>query len=386
MNSIERREARYQRRKAKREEMKIKRNEGHTFQKASEFGALRRSFYQARKGTNWKASVQRYGCNIMRNSYTLSNKLRNHQNISRGFIEFDLHERGKKRHITSVHVSERVVQKSICDYGIVPVMEKSLIYENGACLKGKGTDFSANTLIKQLRRHYRKAGFTNSGYIILGDGHDFFASLRHSVIHENMLNMITDTELVEETMKFVRPFEHGLGLGSQVSQINAVAYPNHIDHFIKECLRCKAYNRHMDDWYIIVDTKEEAKKILSVITQMYADVGVQMNNDKTQIVKLSHGFTWLQDRYFITETGKIIRKPSHRNVTHTRQKLKKIARFVDEGKTTYAAAVSVFAAFRGYMKGKSGYWTLKNMEKLFNDLFIKDYLKGGQQYGQISFA
>ena len=62
MKSEERRELRYQRRKAKREAAKAKRNAEHDFQKVSSFGSLRKSFYVARKGTNWKASVQRYGC------------------------------------------------------------------------------------------------------------------------------------------------------------------------------------------------------------------------------------------------------------------------------------------------------------------------------------
>lgn len=44
MNSEERREARYQRRKAKREEKKAIRNADHTFQKVTEFGSLRKSF------------------------------------------------------------------------------------------------------------------------------------------------------------------------------------------------------------------------------------------------------------------------------------------------------------------------------------------------------
>lgn len=369
MNSTERRERRYQRRKATREEKKRKRNEGYDFQKVSEFGSLRRSFYQARKGTNWKASVQRYGSNVLRNSYLQSQKLRKHQNISKGFIEFDLRERGKVRHITSVHISERVVQKSVCDYGIVPIIEKSLINENGASLKGKGTDFASNTLIKHLRKHYRESGFINSGYIILGDGHDFFGSINHDYVNENMRKMISDKALVDLTMDFIHPFNRGLGLGSQVCQINAVAYPNRIDHYIKEVLRCKYYCRHMDDWYVIVDTKEEADKILKAVSQMYTEIGIQMNEKKTQKVKLSHGFTWLQDRYYLTEKGKVIRKASHKRITKNRRKMKKLAKLLDEGKIPYSAVVSFYASIRGYLEHKDGYWTKKVWT-----VFITNYL------------
>lgn len=385
MNSTERRQARYERRKAKREIAKIKRNEGHDFQKVSEFGSLRKSFYKARRGTNWKASVQRYGCNVLRNSYQQSQKLKKHMDIRKGFIEFQLNERGKTRHITSVHISERVVQKSTCDYGIVPVMEKSLIYENGASQAGKGTEFDAQLLIKHLRRHYRKSGFKNSGYILLGDQHNFFGSMNHDWVNQTMDSMITDKELVERTMEFITPFKEGLGLGSQVCQINAVAYSNKIDHFIKDELRCEFHAKYMDDWYIITDTKEEAQRYLKLISEKYSEIGIEMNTKKTQIVKLSHGFTWLQDRYYLTESGKVIRKASHKSIVRARRKLKKLAKFYNDGIVQYDTIVSVYASFRGYMKRKNGHETKRSMEKLFNELFIKDFI-GGKYNEQISFA
>ena len=36
------------------------------------------------------------------------------------FYEFKLHERGKTRHIKSMHISDRVVQRSVCDNVFVP--------------------------------------------------------------------------------------------------------------------------------------------------------------------------------------------------------------------------------------------------------------------------
>lgn len=376
MKSEERREMRYQRRKAKREAAKAKRNAEHDFQKVSSFGSLRKSFYVARKGTNWKASVQRYGCNVLRNSYNQSGLLKQHKNVSKGFIEFDLNERGKTRHISSVHISERVVQKSTCMYGITPVISASLINENGASQKGKGTEFASQILIRHLRRHYRKMGFTNSGWIIIGDEHDFFGSQLHSVVNDNMRQLIMDQELVDQTMKFIDAFDKGLGLGSEVCQINAVAYPNRIDHYIKEVLRCKYYGRYMDDWYIIVDTKEEAKRYLDDIIRKYAEIGIQMNPKKTQIIKLSHGFTWLQDRFFLTETGKVVRKPSHKKISRDRRKLKKMANLLERGEMSFEQVTSFYVSFRGYMKWKTARKTKWCMDKLFNSLFIKNFIGG----------
>ena len=222
----------------------------------TDFNNLRRAFYSARKGVNWKASVQRYGCNVLRNCTDTSAKLKSGEYKSRGFIEFDICERGKKRHISSVHISERVVQKSICDYGIVPVLEKSLIYDNSASQRGKGTDFARDRLKRHLREYYRKHG--SEGYILVGDCHDFYGSMRHDVVEDNLRSLITDGRLVDLTMQFIDCFPKGLGLGSQVCQINAVVYQNRLDHSIKEVKRCRWYGRYNDDFYILCQTKEEA--------------------------------------------------------------------------------------------------------------------------------
>lgn len=372
MTSKERHEARYQRRKEKRDEKKRQRNEGYTFDAVTDFRNLRKSFYEARKGVNWKASVQRYGCNVLRNTMQASIDLRAGKNIGKGFIEFDLCERGKRRHITSVHISERVVQKSLCDYGIVPVIQKGLIYDNGASQKGKGTDFARDRLKKHMRQYYRKHGA--DGYIIMGDCHDFFGSIRHEIVEENMRKVITDQKLCDLTMSFVHPFERGLGLGSQVCQILAVSYQNCIDHSIKEVKGCKWYGRYMDDFYIICRTKEEAKEILDDVTRMYADLGIELNPRKTQIVKLTHGFTWLQDRMFLLPSGKIVDKPSRASITRNRRKLKKLAKLLDEGKISYDAVRSFYASHIGYLKNKNGYRAKCNMDKLFNELFIRRFI------------
>lgn len=371
MTSKERHEARYLRRKAKRDLAKAKRNEGHTFDVVTSPASLRKAFYSARKNVNWKASVQRYGVNVLKNTYEASCKLREGKNISKGFIEFDLCERGKKRHITSVHISERVVQKSVCDYGIVPVMEKSLIFDNGASQKGKGTDFARDRLKRHLQQYYRKYGA--EGYILLGDCHDFFGSIDHSIVRENMTAAITDKKLVDLTMNFITPFDRGLGLGSQVCQINAVYYQNKIDHCIKEVWRKKWYARYMDDFYVICRTKEEAKELLDYFIKAYAEYGITLNLRKTQIVKLTHGFVWLQDRMYLLPTGRIIDKPGRAAIVRNRRKLKKIAERVEKGEITFDGVRSFYNSHKGYLSHKNAYYTRRNMDKLFNELLIRRF-------------
>jgi hypothetical protein len=114
MTSTERRTARYHRRKAAREEKRKQKVEVHNFERVTDPDRLYRAAKQARSGVYWKASTQRYWMNILRNIFQTSKDLRAGKDIRRGFISFDIRERGKMRHIQSVHFSERVAQKSLC--------------------------------------------------------------------------------------------------------------------------------------------------------------------------------------------------------------------------------------------------------------------------------
>ena len=169
MNSNERREARYQRRKAEREKRKAATEliYGGLQTRCSLFEHLYAAYKDCCKGVGWKASTQRYKANALLNVVNTLDAVRSGKFKSKGFIEFDIIEKGKERHIKSVHISERVVQRCLCDYSLVPIFSNSFIYDNGACMKDKGIDFAVNRLIVHLQRHYRKHG--NNGYALVFD-------------------------------------------------------------------------------------------------------------------------------------------------------------------------------------------------------------------------
>lgn len=73
--------------------------------------ALLDAFRQAKKGTAWKESVQRYEMNLLRNINHTQKELANGTYEQKDFYEFSLSERGKTRHIKSMHISDRVVQR-----------------------------------------------------------------------------------------------------------------------------------------------------------------------------------------------------------------------------------------------------------------------------------
>ena len=218
MTSEERREARYQRRKAKRDEARLRRSkECGDFDEVFSFRHLYLSGKKCCKGVYWKNSTQRYIGNIIPIIAKTHRELQNGTFKHRGFHAFTIMERGKKRYIRSVHITERAVQKCLCDYCLVPIYSACFIYDNSASLKHRGMDFALRRMTCYLQRHYRKYGL--EGGVLLYDFHSFFDSAPHEPLFREADRRLHDLKIRELANSFVTDFGSvGLGLGSQVSQ------------------------------------------------------------------------------------------------------------------------------------------------------------------------
>lgn len=393
MTSEERHEARYKRRKAKRDSKRKKVLEEHgDYYQVISRNALSRAAKEAAKGVKYKASVQRFMLRRLTNVAAINRNLVYHKDIRKGFICFILMERGKLRKIMSVHFSERVPQKSLNQNALIPVLTRSLIHDNGASRKGMGTGFAMKRLVGHLRWHFRRYG--NEGYILLVDFSDYFGSIDHEVAKQIIADAFDDPGIIwlsnlfidayyEFNVKFKNiPEEEahkGLGLGSEINQTIAISVPNPMDHYIKEVLRIKCYGRYMDDFYLIHPDKEYLKYCLSEIERICSVLKITVSEKKTKIVKLSHGFTFLKTKIYMTETGKIIRKPCHKAVVRERRKLKKQKKLLDAGIMTFADIRCSYASWKGSMKSRNARKTVHSMDKLFDSLFIDYWKEGGVQ-------
>lgn len=372
MTSQERKEARYQRRKAARQAAKESEYaEADSFEKVFTYGNLYDAYKCCRRGVAWKASVQRYITSAPLNILNTQKQLMAGKFRSPGFYEFDLYERGKHRHIRSTVINERVVQRCLCDNCLVPLLGRTFIYDNGASMKYKGYDFAVRRITQHLREHYRKHG--QDGYILLFDFSKFFDNVSHELIRQILHKQLTDLKLIALTEHFVDAFgEVGMGLGSQISQVLALASANRLDHYIKEVLRIRGYGRYMDDGYLIHISKSHLQECVKHIKAICDILGITLNRKKTQIVKLSHGFTWLKIRFNLTKTGKVIKRIYKRSITRMRIKLKKLHRMWLEGKLAFEDVCTTWQSWKSYAEKFSAYHTIKNMWELFTQLFYKE--------------
>lgn len=372
MNSSERHEARYQRRKAKRESKKPAGLDD--FDKVFTFENLYNAYKKCRLGVGWKASTQKYTINAVFNVYRAYKQLHTGTYKTGNFYEFNIVERGKARHIRSVHISERVIQKCLCDCSLVETLSRSFITDNGACQKGKGEHFALNRLEKQLHDYYKQHK-TNKGYILLFDFSKFFDNINHDKLKEILKSKYEDQRLLSLLYKLIDDFgDIGLGLGSQISQICALGYPNTLDHYIKEKLRIKAYGRYMDDGYLISDSKEYLLYCLQELKKLCEEQKIILHERKTHLQKLDRQFTFLKKRFIFTDTGKVVRLPPKNSTTRMRRKLKKLAVKYKNGQMKLEDIQQSIQSWMGSMRHSRSYRQIREIKKLYQDLF-KEKLK-----------
>jgi hypothetical protein len=290
------------------------------------------------------------------------------KDIRKGFYHFCTAERGKKRYISSVHFTERVIQKSFCTNALVPHLLRTLIHDNGASIKGKGIHFALKRMKTHLTKHYKQHG--TNGYVLLIDFSNYFGNIRHDVLLSIYKRAFgEDTRLYWLAELFVKAFgDEGLGLGSETSQVSAVAYTNAIDHFIKEVLRL-IFAHYMDDNYFLFLMKLAARHTLNVLSEKYEQHGIVTKPEKINIVKLSQGFTFLKAHFSLTDTGRVVIRPGRKSITRQRQKLKKFKKLHISGKMTLHEIRAGYMSWRGYILHFNSKRTVYNMDALYMRLF-----------------
>lgn len=370
MTSKERRESRYQRRVAARTEKRLRKAPlAGDYDAVFSFPNLWQSYKYCRRNVSWKGSVQRYifSAPIRVSSTHATLKARRYKCVAPH--EWDTYERGKPRHIKSVPIGERVVQRCLADNCLIPTIKPMLVYDNGACLEDKGHEFAFRRLIAHLHQHYRHYG--NEGYILIYDFSKYYENIDHSLVRSILHKRISDPYLLRMVDQILGTFgTRGLALGSQISQILALVSANAVDHLIKQDLQIEYAARYNDDSYLIHQSKEYLQECLVQIRRLCADLHIKLNEKKTQIVKISHGFKFLKARVFLTATGKVLMKAPKEGIAVRRRQLKKLLCKLQSGLIDFPHIFASYEAYRANaLLNFSAARTIETMDKLFMSLF-----------------
>jgi hypothetical protein len=256
---------------------------------------------------------------------------------------------------------------------LVPLLSRPLIHDNGASIKGKGLHFAIKRLVIHLSRFYREHR-SNSGYALVIDFKGFFDNIDHAVLFRLLDIQIHDPKIRDLTKRFIEVFGNGksLGLGSQVSQIAAVFYPNRLDHYVKEILHIKYYGRYMDDLYLIHKDKSYLEFCLERIREVCTEeLKITVNDKKTKIVPLNKGLLFLKGKYALLENGKVLRLPCRMSTLRMRRKLRKFKVLLQEGKMSYEDIRTAYQSWRGtFLKRFEAYHIVRRVDALYSELFL----------------
>ena len=357
---------------------------------------------RAVKASGWKESTQKFQCNLLHNIRKLQTEVRNGAYKQSQGTEFRLNENGHIRMIKALCTKDLILQHSLVENVLVPRLRPFLIHDNGASLKGKGISFTRRRFEEHLRRFYREYGL--DGYVLKIDFRKFFDNIRHDKLiaaitakipderfkaflqglmksYEIDVSYSEDENIIDEVFNSLeyakidrrlltgkRFMAKSMGIGSPLSQIAGIFFPATIDNYVKSVCRVKFYDVYMDDRIIIHRDKNFLWELLAEIKRQAEGLGLFVNERKTQIVKLSHGFTFLKTRYILTETGKIIRKVPRDVVIRQRRKMKKLAVFAANGELTVEQFKEQYLSWRGDKRRYNAHETLKHMDGLYRRL------------------
>ena len=344
MNSVERKQARYERRKTKRiaNRDKIIDSIG-TAEKVLCYHDMFKYGEECCKGVKWKQSVQTFNRHLF--SRTAANRKRALNNYKpKRLVKFTINERGKTRNIEAPHIDDRQIQKTLTKKVLLSLYQPRMIYDNGASLRGKGLVFSQKQLNIALRNHIKKYG--ENGYVIISDLKGFFPNAdrnivkaRHREIKDEKLKTMLDT------ITDAGSGDKGLPLGVEPSQIEMIALPSPLDNYMTCNLGLQGFGHYMDDYHIFVPPDMDARLVLDLFVQKSKNLGIIVNLNKTQIIPIGKAFKFCKTKR-IVESGKVITRGCPDSRKRAIRKIKMFAKMPIPYEEIYTSVNSIISYFK----------------------------------------
>lgn len=292
---------------------------------------------EAQRGKRFRDNVARFNLDLEKNLLQLQKELMGQSYQPGEYRSFYIYE-PKKRLISAAPYRDRVVHHALCNI-IEPIFERSFIFDSYANRKGKGTHRAVRRFQKYLRCYT---------YVLKYDIKKYFPSIDHKILKERIRRRIADKRslwLIDTIIDNSNPQEEifdyfpdddlftpwerrrGLPIGNLTSQFFANVYLNGFDHFVKETLRCKAYERYVDDFILLDSDKYLLKEMGWAASEYLNSLRLKIHPKKFQLFLNTNGIDFLGYQVFPTHIK--LRKS---NALRFRRRLKKMAKKYRSGK------------------------------------------------------
>ena len=181
-----------------------------------------------------------------------------------------------------------------------PVIERLLIYDASAGIRGKGQVFAARRIKRLIRRNRGKGWFVDT------DLRKFYPSIPHKVAIDALKQHVDDADFIEVFTKVIEGYDseieevlqeeverkklycqrwakgneapahydkRGITIGDPISQNTGNLCLASVDRSMTEKYGVKAYHRHCDDILMLAETKEQAFYFLSALNKEMNKLG-----------------------------------------------------------------------------------------------------------------
>lgn len=339
---------------------------------------------RVRVNTKNKLKLEKFENNYVSNMIYIKQILEE-RNYKPGRYNIFLIKEPKLRIIMSQNIIDKLINHVVTQYFLINIFESTLIEENVATRKNKGTKYGI-FLLKKYLNEVKDKNF----YVLKFDISKYFFNLDHDIIKELLEHKIKDKDVLkilydivdstdscyvnerinllkekeiqrinnsnskdkERLIKEIKELPNyevgkGLPIGNMSSQFLAILYLNELDHFIKNKLKIKYYIRYMDDGVIIHQNKEYLQYCLEEINKILERYKLKLNK-KTKIYSCKEGFEFLGFRYII-KNNKVIMKVKNSTKKRFKRKIKVYNKLLKKDKLSEFDYNQVLASYKGHL-------------------------------------
>lgn len=225
------------------------------------FEKLLEAHIRARQQKLNKTEVLLFEMNLENELSNLLRQLKENNYHLGKYREFTIYE-PKERLIKSLPYRDRIVHQWYVENFIKKYIAPKFIFASFACIDTKGTHKAVDTLQVYMKKMYHK---NPDFWILKCDVKKFFYNINQDILYKILCKYFYDDDILNFSKLLIfdtsNPSKTGIPIGNFTSQYFANIYLNELDQYVKRLLKIKYYLRYMDDFIILLDSKEECKKV-----------------------------------------------------------------------------------------------------------------------------
>lgn len=326
------------------------------FYKNLTFEKLLQAHQRAKKNKTFKSEVISFEFNLENNLVNLLNNIKNNKYHLGRYRKFIIME-PKKREIQALPYVDRIVHQWFVEEFIKPYIVPKFINSSFACIKGRGTHKAVDCVQKYMRN---MKAMNENFWILKCDIKKFFYNINPHILISIMKKYISDKKLLSFTILLItegrNTSENGIPIGNYTSQFFANIYLNELDYFVKHNLKIKYYVRYMDDFILLLNSKEDCKKI-KLLIEKFLKVKLCLElNEKSRYYPNKMGVNFCG--YRIWPTHKLLRTNSKIKI---KKNVKKWNKLWKKNKLDFSFTIQSLNSWIGHASHANSYLLKKKI-------------------------